>query len=189
MQLDGGERGVNLWPDAVPGQPRVLQSEGDVTPGVLGDDGIGRVLQDEPQPPTDADVTSQVAGDRGSQRPAQGVQQGRLPRAGRPDHEHPLARIDCQGDVVERRRTSTHGSPRQPLDPDGSGFEGDGWRGHLDGQTQSSPASSRPAGKASSTPARPRARTSSQLPTPATTMPESAKKPRYATLWSKVQSG
>ena len=132
--------------------PFVLQPEGDVAAGVLGHDGVGRILQHQPEPAADADVTGQFAGDGGAQGARERVQQRRLAGTGRPHDEHPLARLDRQSDVVERRRAAPHGSPRQALDPDGSGFEGDGWRGHPDRQAQTSPASSRPAGNASSTP-------------------------------------
>ena len=171
-QSDRLERAVDPTPRLVPVEPHVLRPERDVTAHAVGDHRVARLLRDEPHPPVDRHGSAEVTGQRRAECSDERVEQRRLAGAARAREQHPRPGLDVEVEAGDDRGAASQGPPREPVDPDLTPHRG------LRPQTSCCASRSRPGPKASSTPARARACVRSHPPAPATTAPESAKKPR-----------
>ena len=182
------QHGVDRRPDVEARYLPVLQPERDVTSHRRGHHRGCGVLQEQChvtglaacREAVDVCLACLVPGCRGVQQPGHGAQQGRLPGTARPRDEHALAGLDVEVELGQHRRTTAERSPGQATQPTSAPSA----RAHRDlvrdrrRQTACRSAASRPAGSASMAPVAASARVSAQPPSPATTAPDSTKKPR-----------
>jgi hypothetical protein len=104
----------------------VLEPERDVPPDRGGDHPGARLLEDEAdlagarsrRMPVDEDATRQLTCVGGLEQAGHGPEQGRLAGPARTHEEHPLARVERQGDVAQDGFAPAVGAPRHALERD-----------------------------------------------------------------------
>ena len=191
---DGVERARHAREDLVDRLAEVLGPEGHVVAGAREHELRIRILQQQADPPaTRADLEAvdgqlslllALVGPAEHARPC--LQQRRLATAGGAEQQHALTRLDAHVERIEHGGRAPGGSPAPALGPEG----GRASRGHEPDRASSAEAeaaadaaatgslavdraaSSRPAAKRANAPVRASPRTSSQLPSPAMTAPD-----------------